>query len=454
MTETYRNQDRQLHLNAFLMTHGHHEASWRLPESDPDAATSLAHYVRLAQIAERGLLDSVFFADIPSLEYDLGRRAPEGLEPATLLAALAASTKKVGLIASASTTYNSPYNLARRFSSVDHLSRGRAGWNIVTTGSLAASHNYGWETPPAHAERYERAQEFLEVVKALWSGWDPDAVVGDKEEGVWADAQRVRAAEHRGKFYSVQGPLILPRSPQGYPFLVQAGSSEAGRDFAAEHAEGIFTAHQHLDTAQEFYQDIKQRAGRAGRRPEHVLVLPGIVPVIGGTEEEARRRDQELNSLIRPEYAIRSLATLLSVEESDLVLDEPLPQNLPEENQVEGWRSRRTLVVQLGRRENLTVRQIIARLGGGRGHRTFPGTPEQIADTIQAWFEEGAADGFNIMPPAFPSGLEDFVDQVVPLLQERGLFRTEYTAETLRGHYGLPEPIETPTRRPTKEVVA
>ncbi|BCY07519.1 LLM class flavin-dependent oxidoreductase [Actinoplanes sp. L3-i22] len=431
---------RKLHLNAFLMSVGHHEAAWRLPETDPRADLDVEHFKNLARIAERGKLDSVFLADGPVLWDQVGRRPSGVLEPTVLLTALAGATSHIGLIATASTTYNEPYNLARRFASLDIVSGGRAGWNIVTTAGLDAARNFNLDHLPAHKERYERAAEFVDVSLKLWDSWADDAVLADKENGVWGDDAKIYPPAHEGRFYRVAGALNVPRSAQGHPVLVQAGSSENGRNFAAQYAEAVFTAHQTLSDAQEFYDDLKRRAAEFGRDPDHIKILPGIVPVIAATPEAALAKEAELNGLIRPEYALPQLAALLGVPQNDLHLDRQLPDDLPEEEAIEGQKSRRTLVVNLGRRENLTVREIIARLGGGRGHLTFAGTPVQVADAIQEWFEAGAADGFNIMPPVLPSSLSDFVDQVVPILQGRGLFRTEYSGRTLREHYGLPRP--------------
>jgi FMN-dependent oxidoreductase (nitrilotriacetate monooxygenase family) len=437
----------QLHLNAFLMSVGHHEASWRLPESDPYAGQSVEHFQNLARIAERGKLDSLFLADGPVLWDQVGRRPSDVLEPTLLLTALAGATSRIGLIATASTTYNEPYNLARRFGSLDIISGGRAGWNIVTTAGLDAARNFNLDHLPAHRERYERAAEFVDVSLKLWDSWDDDVIVADKETGVWGDDTRIYPPAHKGQHYSVAGALNIPRSAQGHPVLVQAGSSENGRNFAAKYAEAVFTAHQTLADAQEFYDDLKRRTAEHGRDPDHIKILPGIVPIIGRTVAEAQALDAELERLIRPEYALAQLAGLLGIEPPELSLDSPLPANLPEEEQIEGAKSRRTLVVNLGRRENLTVRELIGRLGGGRGHLTFTGTAVQVADKIEHWYSSGAADGFNIMAPVLPSGLEAFVGQVVPILQERGRFRTEYTGRTLREHYGLPRPANRNTAR-------
>ena len=433
---------RKLHFNLFLHDTGHHEASWRLPGSDPYANLSLAAHQRLARIAEDAKFDSVFLADSPALWNDPGRRPSGKLEPTVLLAALAVTTSRIGLIATASTSYNEPFNLARRFASLDHLSGGRAGWNIVTTAGDAAARNFGLADQPLHRTRYERADEFLDVATKLWDSWADDAIVADKDRGVHALGDRVRSIGHHGPFFRVDGPLNVPRSPQAYPLLVQAGSSEDGKEFAAKWAEAVFTAQPTLAESQAFYADLKRRAAAAGRDPDHVVILPGIVPVIADTEAEARELDAELDRLIGAEYARKQLAQTLGVEPDLLRLDEPLPRNLPGEEQIEGAKSRRTLIVEWGRREHLTVRELIGKLGGGRGHRTFTGTPVQVADTIQHYFENGAADGFNIMPAVLPSGIEAFAGKVVPILQERGLFRTEYEGTTLREHYGLPRPAD------------
>lgn len=431
---------RQMHLNAFLMGVGHHEAAWRLPGSDPLANTDVAHYQWLGQVAERGKLDSVFFADSPSLMTSPARRPSESLEPTLLLAAIAAVTDRIGLIATASTTYDEPFNLARRFASLDHLSNGRAGWNSVTTAAADAAANFGYDAIPSHSARYARAEEFIDVVQALWDSWSEDAVLADKDAGVYAQTDLVRTIDHVGEHFRVRGPLNVSRSPQGRPVIVQAGSSGPGTALAARYAEAVFTAQQTLEEAQRFYRDLKHQVDLAGRNPDHVKILPGIVPLVGSTEAEARRIEEELDGLMVHEHALRQLAEAIGVPMAELDLDRPLPDLVRNVDEIEENKSRYTLTVDLARRESLTVRQLLNRLGGGRGHRTFAGTPEQVADTLEQWFTHGAADGFNVMPAAMPSGLEAFVDHVVPILQSRGLFRTEYTGSTLRGHYGLDVP--------------
>jgi FMN-dependent oxidoreductase (nitrilotriacetate monooxygenase family) len=443
----------QLHLNAFLMDVGHHEASWRLPESDPRVGSNVGYFQELARTAERGRFDSLFIADIPGLWMGFGQRPQAHLEPTILLTALAAVTEHIGLIATASTTYNDPYNLARRFASLDHVSGGRAGWNIVTTAGREVARNFSLADQPDHAERYARAREFVDVTLKLWDSWEDDAIIADKAQGVWGDERRLHPARHTGKHFSVQGALDVPRSPQGYPLLVQAGSSDDGKELAARYAEAVFTAHSTLQSAQAFYADAKQRI-RAFRNPDHVQILPGVVPVLGGSEHEAKARQLELDQLVNPEYARAHLARLLRVEPERLQLDAELPAELPSEAQIQGGKSRFSLVVELARRERLTVRQLVVRLAGGRGHHTVVGTPEQVADALQTWWQGGAADGFNVMPPTLPGGLRDFVDHVVPLLQKRGIFRAEYAGKTLRDHYGVPRPDNQYRTEPSRRVPA
>ncbi|GGK34198.1 LLM class flavin-dependent oxidoreductase [Nocardia camponoti] len=424
------------HLNAFLMGVGHHEAAWRHPRTTATDVLDVAHFQNLGRIAERGKLDSIFFADGLAAGPRIERNTLTIFEPITLLSAIAAVTDRVGLIATASTSYNEPFNLARKFASLDHISGGRAGWNIVTSANAEEAFNFGLDARPEHAKRYERAGEFVDVALALWDSWEDDAIVLDEEAGRFADPTKVHAIDHEGERFRVRGPLNSPRSVQGRPLLVQAGSSEAGKEFAAQHAEAVFTAQRTVEEGVAFYRDLKSRLAKYGRAEHDLKVLPGLVPFIAETQEAARALEQEFTDLISPDYALRQLSTLLGVDLTEHALDAPLPP-LPSESQIEGGKSRFTLVKELAENEQLTVRELIGKLGGGRGHRTFAGTPEQVADELQTWFEAGAADGFNIMPPYLPGGLEDFVDQVVPILQERGLFRTDYESSTLRGHYGL-----------------
>ncbi len=430
---------RELHLNAFIHDIGHHESAWRLPESDPLATTDIDFYVAVTRVAEAAKFDSIFFADSPALSGDPRFRPVGCLEPTTLLAALATATERIGLIATASTTYNEPYDLARRFASIDHISRGRVGWNIVTTSNAAAARNFGREDHDLHHERYRRAEEFLEVAAALWDSWEDDARIADKASGAFADPDKIHPIDHRGDFFGVAGPFDIPRSPQGWPLLVQAGSSEDGKAFAGRWAEAVFTVQRALEEGQAFYADVKARAVAAGRAEDEVVVLPGVVPFLGSTEAEARAREAEFEDRIVPAYGLRQLSGIFGVDLSGADLDAPLPE-VPQEAEIEGFKSRAALVEALARRENLTVRQLIGRLGGGRGHRQFTGTPEQLADEIELWFTRGAADGFNVMAPAIPGDLSLFIEHVLPILRERGLFREEYSADTLRGHYGLARP--------------
>jgi len=431
---------RQLHLNAFLSGVGHHEVAWRLPESRSRANTEVSHFQDLARIAERGKLDSVFFADVPALSFSPARRPAEMLDPTLLLAAMAVVTERIGLIATASTTFEEPYNIARRFASLDLISGGRAGWNVVTTASEDAAANYSLDVMPDPAARYHRAHEFLDVALGLWSGWEDDAVIADKATGVYADPAKVHTLDHEGEHFNVRGPLNVGRSPQGWPVIVQAGSSGPGIALAAAYAEAVFTAQTTVEDGRAFYSELKAATVAAGRDPEGIKILPGIVPIIGSTVAEAQALEKQLDDFVVLEHALNQLAGDIGIPADQIDLDAPLPQNIRSVDEIVGGRSRYELTVNLARRENLTVRQLLIRLGGGRGHRTFVGTPDQVADTIEEWFTTGAADGFNIMPAVMPSGLEAFVDHVVPILQERGLFRREYAGSTLREHYGLAVP--------------
>ncbi|MFT6580510.1 MAG: FMN-dependent oxidoreductase (nitrilotriacetate monooxygenase family) [Alphaproteobacteria bacterium] len=433
---------RQLHLNLFINSRGHHEASWRHPDASPLPLTDIDYYQGLAQRAEEGLFDSIFLADQLAARNDVAHAARAWLEPITVLGALAVSTKRIGLIATASTTYSEPYNLARQFASLDHMSHGRVGWNIVTSWSVPASRNFGDTDQVSHADRYARAEEFMQVAKALWDSWSDDAVLDDRESGEYARVDRIRPIDHDGEYYSVAGPLNLPRGPQGRPVLVQAGSSDTGRQFAARHAEAVFTAHMEKATAQDFYADLKSLAAAQGRAVDQTLILPGLSPVIGATESDAQRIYRELNDLSDPEVGRKRLSDRFGgVDFSHLPLDKTLsPEDFPDPATVEAARSRTEVIVGLVRREKPTLRQLLSKLAGARGHFTFAGTPEQVADLIEDWFTDGAADGFNLMPPVLPKMLDVFIDEVVPLLQKRGLFRTEYAGETLRDHFGLDRP--------------
>jgi alkanesulfonate monooxygenase len=356
----------------------------------------------------------------------------------TLLSALSVVTERIGLAATVSTTYNEPYHLARKFASLDYLSNGRSGWNLVTSATNSEAQNFNLDKHPEHALRYQRAREFVEVVTKLWDSWEDDAFLRDKESGVYFDPDKLHVANHKGEHFSVQGPLNVARPPQGYPVIIQAGSSEDGKNLAAETAEVIFTAQQTLEDAQAFYADVKGRLAKYGRSPDSLKIMPGIFPVIGRTEQEAKEKFEQLQELIHPSIGLGLLSGLVGgIDLSGYPLDGPLP-NLPD---TELAKSRLKLVTDLAQRDQLTIRQLYLAIAGARGHRQISGTPEQIADQLEEWFVNEGADGFNIMPPYLPGGLDDFVDLVIPELQHRGLFRTEYEGKTLRENLGLPRPV-------------
>lgn len=436
---------RQLSLNAFILPTGHHIAAWRRPDVPAHSNHDFQEYVRVARAAEAAAFDAVFVSDSVAAASGNGGASLEQLsltargtrlEPFTLLSALAAVTERIGLIGTVSTTYNEPYHLARKFASLDWISNGRAGWNLVTSSAPAEALNFNQDALPDHGERYQRAEEFLDVVKGLWDSWEDDAFIEDKASGNFFDPARLHPLNHQGKHFRVQGPLNVARSPQGYPVLVQAGSSEAGKEIAARGAEAIFTAHQTLESAQAFYADVKGRLARYGRRPEELKILPGIFPVVGATEEEAQAKYRQLQELIDPRVGVNLLSGLVGFDLSGYDIDGPLPP-LPLTNQN---RSRQALVQELAQRENLSIRELYLRVAGARGHWTVVGTPTQVAAQIQQWFENGAADGFNVLAPWLPGGLDEFIDTVVPELRRRGLFREAYTGTTLREHLGLERP--------------
>jgi FMN-dependent oxidoreductase (nitrilotriacetate monooxygenase family) len=431
---------KQLHLNLFILGVGHHEGVWRDGTTSPESLYELDFYRGLAQVAEAGKFDSLFLADIPSLAANIRYNPPIGLEPITTISSLSAATEKIGLIATVSTTYFEPYNVARLFASLDHLSGGRTGWNIVTTSVPATAYNFGRSPHAEHSVRYARSREFVDVVTRLWDSWEEDAIILDREAGHYADPEKIHDIDHRGTTFQVKGALNIPRVPQGRPVLVQAGSSEDGKQFAARYAEAIFTSQFTVEEARLFYSDVKSRAERLGRDPEEIKILPGIIPILGSTEEEARGRAQELMDLTRPEAGLAALKTQLGgVDLSDHPLDEPFP-DIGEAHEAKGGRQRFELIVNMARQEHLTLREVLQRLAGGHGHRVFVGTPEQLADEFELWLATEAADGFNLMPPTLPGSFETFVDEVVPLLQRRGIFREDYSGSTLREHYGLRQP--------------
>lgn len=438
---------RKIRLGAFLPGGGQHIASWRHPDQPADGAVSFEFHKQLAQTAERGLFDAYFLAD--GLATSVGGTSEggparvAGFEPVTLFAALAPLTTHLGFIATASTTYEEPFNTARKFASLDLISQGRAGWNVVTTATEAAARNFNLDQQHPHAFRYRRAAEHIEVVRKLWESFEDDAFIRDKDSGEFLDHDKLHPADHRGEHFKVAGPLNVSRSPQGHPVIVQAGQSEDGRALAAASAEVIFTAHQRLDTAQEFYRDIKRRAAANGRDPDHVLVMPGVSPFVGRTEDEAREKYEALTSLIRDKDGVALLNGLCggTLDLTGYDLDAPLPPAPP----TEGMKSRQALIRQIADENNFTIRELFRWIASARGHYTIVGSATRIADMLQEWFENEAADGFNILPPWLPTGLEDFVDLVIPELQRRGLFRTGYEGRTLRENLGLPFPVNSHT---------
>lgn len=432
---------RQLHLNINALHSGFVPSAWRRPEADPGAFIDVQHYVRVARIAEAAAFDAVFLADSAAIVDQIHFRPITALEPTVLLASVAAATERIGLIGTASTSYNEPYNIARRFATLDHVSGGRAGWNIVTTADLASARNFGRDTVPGHAERYARADEFAQLVKDLWDSWDDGALVGDKAGGRFVDTGRVRPVAHRGRFFTVQGPLNLPRPPQGHPVLVQAGGSADGTELAARHAEAVFTASQSFEEARAYARALKARASALGRGPDALRVLPGLTTILGATEAEAQRRRDDLVDGIPWDYSLTRLAGTLGIAPDRLQLDRRLPEDLALPGGGDGNHTFFRATLALAQREGHTVRTLIRALAGGGGHRVVVGTPEQVADDIEYWFCHGAADGFNLMPDALPQGLQDFVDGVVPLLRRRGLFRQQYQGRTLREHLGLARPV-------------
>jgi FMN-dependent oxidoreductase (nitrilotriacetate monooxygenase family) len=433
-----------MHLGAFVHETGQHVAAWRHPEAHFHSGASFADAVEVAQTAERGKFDFLFLADTAAVSLS-GTPESRGrmgkvvkFEPMTILSALAAVTKHLGLVATSTTTFNEPYTLARQFASLDQISGGRSGWNLVTSNNEDDALNYSLDQHPAHADRYERAIEFAEVVTGLWDSWDEDAFIRDKESGVFFDPSKLHPLHHKGKHFQVRGPLNVGRSPQGRPVLVQAGASGTGRDVAARLAELVFTAQTTFEQGREFYGDVMGRLPRYGRSPAEVLVMPGLYPVVAPTASEAQEKFDYLQSLIHPSVGLAVLEHTIGVHDLDkLPLDGPVPE-MPDTN---GPLSRQRLLLDQARRDNLTLWELCLANAGPRGHVLTIGTPSQVVDEMEHWFKDGACDGFNVMPAWLPGSLTDFVDLVIPELQRRGLFRTEYEAMTLRGNLGLPQPI-------------
>ncbi|MFC0219076.1 LLM class flavin-dependent oxidoreductase [Pseudochelatococcus lubricantis] len=433
---------RQLSLGAFLLESGHHIAAWRDPASPRAAGLDFGHYVRAAKAAEAAKFDLVFLADSASIRgfdspsFPFEERGVR-LEPLTLLSALAAVTERIGLVGTASTTYNDPFNIARRFASLDLLSGGRAGWNLVTSSNESDPGNFGQHGPVPHAERYRRAAEFAEVVDGLWGSLDASALRYDKASGVLFDKEGLHPLHHEGHYFNVRGPLNVPPSPQGRPVLVQAGSSDDGRETAARTAEAVFVAYQSFSEARDYYGDVKGRLGKYGRHPDELKILPGVFPVVGRTEAEAREKFESLQNLVDPVVGLGLLKTVAGgIDLSAYPLDGPLPE-VPETN---SGKSRQKLLLELARRENYSIRQLYLHIAGARGHWQLVGTAAEIADQLEYYFRNEAADGFNVMAPQLEWGLDDFIELVIPELRRRGLFRTEYGGRTLRDHLGLARP--------------
>lgn len=436
---------RQLKLGAFIPTTSQHAAAWRHPEARPAEHLSIDYAIELAKTAERGLFDAYFLADGLSVNWSHAASKTEtgrsdkvvGFEPVTLFAALSVVTKNIGFIATASTTYEEPYLLARKFASLDHISRGRAAWNVVTTISSDTAANFGNAAHPDAQTRYQRADEFIEVTQKLWDSWEDDAFSYDKAEGKFYQPAKKHQPKHHGQFFHVDGALNVPRPPQGYPVIVQAGQSEDGRELAAKYAEVIFTAQQNLADAQEFYRDVKARLAKYARHADDLKIMPGIAVFVAATEQEAQEKYDFLNQLIHPEVGLGLLAGLAGdIELSAYDLDAPFPTLEP--SQIKS--SRQQMMVDIAAKHQFTIRQLYQYVAAARGHWTLIGTAEQIVDQLQTWFENDAADGFNVLPPSTPAGLDDFVNFIVPELQRRGLFRTEYEGKTLRENLGLKRP--------------
>lgn len=407
---------RRMHLNAVIYGLGSHEAAWRMPESDPRALTRLSFWTDLAQRAEAAGFDALFLGDVLALQAGADRHLSDAMDPIVIMSALAAVTTRIGLIATASTTFDHPFHLARRFACLDHISGGRAGWNIVTSSNRLEARNFGLDAMPEHGERYARAAEVVDAAIALWESWETDAKVADQRTGQYLDPARIHRVDHDGPFVRTAGPLNVPRPPKGRPVLAQAGSSEEGRAFAASRADIVFTVQSDLAEARDFYTDIKARAVRAGRDPQSIRVLPGIVPIAAATSAEAEARLLQLNSFASLEHLVAKGSEFLGTDLRQVDLDKPLPEGLNTAAGNQSSTGRVAVLLGIAKRDKLTVRQLLARLAGGRGHLLAVGTGEQIASTMCEWVDSGAADGFNVMCPVLPGDLQAFADLVMPIL--------------------------------------
>ena len=422
---------RTLHLNVNLLHSGVYPSAWRLPGSRPDAFVDIDHFIRVARIAERGKLDAIFLADTPAINDRIEDRPFNALEPTVVLAAVAAVTSHVGLVATASTTYNEPYHIARKFASLDHISRGRAGWNIVTSWSEQEAWNFSRTEHLDYDTRYERAREFVDVVTGLWDSWEPDAFVHDKASGQFYDPAKLHVLHHKGKHFQVRGPLSVKPTPQGRPILVQAGANAMGQEIAAADADVVYASNNDFGAAKAYYASVKGRMAQHGRDPDLLKIMPALVPIVGRTEAEANAKLDQLQSLIDPLAGLARVHGLMG-DLSGHDLDGPVPEpvNAKMKSMAYSWWER-------SQREGLTIRQMYSEYAIGEGFRLI-GTPSQIVDTLEQWRDEGAADGFNITPTHLPGGMEDFSALVVPELRRRGLIRLEYEGKTLRENLGLP----------------
>ena len=420
-----------MHINLFAFAAGHHTSAWRAEDSSVHRLGDITYWEELAQIAERGCLDAFFLADGQSAAIGgVGGGPAWFLEPVTTLTSLARATEHIGLVTTISATFWPPFHAARLLASLDHISGGRAGINVVTSMGDDEARNHGMPALPPHAERYARADEFIRVVNELWDSFPADAVVCDES---WADASHLSTPSHSGDFFQVAGPLNIPAGPQGRPVLFQAGASEPGRDLAARYAEGIYAVAWDLEMAREYRLDVRRRAAALGRNPDELIVMPGLVTYVGRTEEEAKEKQRALNDLLPVKDALKGLEYFIQQDTSGWELDAPVPE-LPPLEEFTGPQGRYATILRIIESKQPTVRELLGYLAAGGGHATFVGTPEQIADEMQLWVSEGGADGFNLMPPSLPAGIEDFVDLVIPVLQERGVFRTSYEGTTLRDH--------------------
>lgn len=436
-------QERHIKLGLFLIVDGSHEAAWRHPDATSSRGMALQRYVDIVTTAERNFFDFVFLADTLGITSDnvpmISRNArTECYDPIVLLSALAPFTETIGLVATVSTSYNDPFQVARRFASLDHLSDGRAGWNVVTSASRFEALNLSNDDLPSHEARYRRAREFVSVVKGLWDSWDDDAFVRDKASGLYFEPNKMHVLDHRGEFFSVRGPLNISRSPQGHPIIVQAGSSEDGQDLAAATADVVFTAQDNLADARDFYGQLKARLPRYCRSEDDLIVMPGLFPVVGRTQREAEDCFERLQSLLHPDVAIPFISRLGGLDLSGLTLDDMLPSDI---NATNSSQSRQKLFVATARRDSLTIRQMFMRFAGARGHLQVVGTAKTIADRMEEWISARAADGFNVMPPLLPGSMNTFSDLVIPELQHRGLLPS-IRAGTLREKLGLRRPAD------------